>query len=100
MRGSWPKIRALTLILPGSWAHTSGQSRIYGFGLTMAVMGYRRVTGADGVELAIRESGPAGAPVLLCVHGYPDDGSLWDGLRALLDRDYRVVAYDVRGAGE
>ena len=63
-------------------------------------MSYRRVTSADGVELAIRESGPAGAPVLLCVHGYPDDGSLWDGVRALLDGDYRVVAYDVRGAGE
>jgi pimeloyl-ACP methyl ester carboxylesterase len=38
--------------------------------------------------------------VVVCVHGYPDDGRLWDGVRALLDNDYRVVAYDVRGAGE
>jgi pimeloyl-ACP methyl ester carboxylesterase len=62
-------------------------------------MDYRRVTSADGVALAIRESGPVGAPVLVCVHGYPDDGSLWDGVRALLDKDFHVVAYDVRGAG-
>jgi pimeloyl-ACP methyl ester carboxylesterase len=63
-------------------------------------MGYRWVTTSDGVVLAVRESGPKDAPVLVCVHGYPDDSSLWDGVRALLDDDYRVVAYDVRGAGE
>lgn len=63
-------------------------------------MTYRRVTTTDGVALAVRESGPRDAPVVVCVHGYPDDGSLWDGVRALLDNDYRVVAYDVRGAGE
>jgi pimeloyl-ACP methyl ester carboxylesterase len=63
-------------------------------------MTYRRVTTAGGAALALRESGPKDAPVIVCVHGYPDDGSLWDGVRALLDNDYRVVAYDVRGAGE
>lgn len=63
-------------------------------------MSYRRVATADGVALAVRESGPKGAPVIVCVHGYPDDGGLWDGVRALLDNDYRIVAYDVRGAGE
>lgn len=62
-------------------------------------MTYRRVTTADGVTLAVRESGPVDAPVIVCVHGYPDDGTLWDGVRALLDKDFRVVAYDVRGAG-
>lgn len=63
-------------------------------------MTYRRVTTAPGVAVAVRESGPKDAPVVVCVHGYPDDGLLWEGVRALLDNDYRVVAYDVRGAGE
>lgn len=63
-------------------------------------MSYRRVTTSDGVALAIHESGPKDAPVIVCVHGYPDDASLWDGVRGLLDSDYRVVAYDVRGAGD
>lgn len=66
----------------------------------MCDMGYRRVTTADGTTLSVRESGPPDAPVILCVHGFPDDGSLWDRVRAQLDADYRVVAYDVRGAGE
>lgn len=65
----------------------------------MPDMGYRRVTMTDGTALSIRESGPPDAPVILCVHGFPDDGSLWDQVRAELDGDYRVVSYDVRGAG-
>src|SRR5690349_1528215 len=62
-------------------------------------MSYRTVTMADGVRLAVRESGPADAPVIVCVHGYPDDGTVWDGVVELLDKDHRVVVYDVRGAG-
>ena len=41
----------------------------------------------------------ATGPVIVAVHGYPDDHSVWDGLTALLADDHRVVRYDVRGAG-
>ena len=59
----------------------------------------REVTSADGVRLAVYESGPPGAPVIVAVHGYPDDHSVWDELTPLLADRFRVVTYDVRGAG-
>ena len=44
-------------------------------------------------------SGPREAPPLVLVHGYPDSAAVWEPLRAQLDRHYRVITYDVRGAG-
>jgi NAD(P)-dependent dehydrogenase (short-subunit alcohol dehydrogenase family)/pimeloyl-ACP methyl ester carboxylesterase len=60
----------------------------------------RRVRTTDGLTLAVRVSGAPDAPILLCVHGYPDNQTLWEPVRALLEDDFRVVSYDVRGAGE
>ncbi|MHA3704002.1 alpha/beta fold hydrolase [Jatrophihabitans sp. YIM 134969] len=57
------------------------------------------VTASDGVALSVTVRGPADAPVLLAVHGYPDDHRVWDGVAAVLADRYRVVTYDVRGAG-
>lgn len=45
------------------------------------------------------ERGPAGAPPLVLVHGYPDTAQLWDRVADRLATDHHVVAYDVRGAG-
>lgn len=59
----------------------------------------RTVTSPDGVQLAVYESGPVGAPPLVAVHGYPDDHTVWDRLAALLQKDFRIVTYDVRGCG-
>ena len=58
------------------------------------------VTSTDGVLLRVHESGQRGAPTVVCVHGYPDDHTLWDGVAAELAAYYHVVSYDVRGAGE
>ncbi len=58
-----------------------------------------RVRSSDGTQLAVYESGAADAPVLVCVHGFPDNHAVWDRLAAELDTDFRVVRYDVRGAG-
>jgi len=53
----------------------------------------------DGVRLAVYVSGPRDAPPVVFVHGYPDSAAVWEPIRALLDARYRVIAYDVRGAG-
>ncbi|NIJ10343.1 NAD(P)-dependent dehydrogenase (short-subunit alcohol dehydrogenase family)/pimeloyl-ACP methyl ester carboxylesterase [Saccharomonospora amisosensis] len=58
------------------------------------------VTTSDGVRLSVRVTGPQQAPTIVCVHGYPDNSSLWDGVRAQFGDRFRVVSYDVRGAGE
>jgi pimeloyl-ACP methyl ester carboxylesterase len=56
-----------------------------------------QVTAPDGVRLAVHERGAG--PTVVAVHGYPDDHSIWDRAAELLADRFRVVAYDVRGAG-
>lgn len=62
-------------------------------------MAERFVTSTDGVRLAVHESGNATGPVLVAVHGFPDNHAVWDGMAAELGDHFRVVTYDVRGAG-
>jgi pimeloyl-ACP methyl ester carboxylesterase len=59
----------------------------------------RFVTSTDGVRLAVHEYGDRDGPVIVAVHGFPDNHHVWDRVAAEL-ADFRVVAYDVRGAGE
>lgn len=57
------------------------------------------VTATDGQRLAVYTEGRANAPTLLLVHGYPDNATVWDTLVDELADTYRIVRYDVRGAG-
>jgi pimeloyl-ACP methyl ester carboxylesterase len=54
---------------------------------------------AGDVRLAVYVSGPRDAPPIVLVHGYPDSATVWEPVRALLDARFRVITYDVRGAG-
>ncbi len=38
-------------------------------------------------------------PTVLLVHGYPDAATVWTTVAEGLAERYRVIAYDVRGAG-
>lgn len=51
------------------------------------------------VTLQVEVSGPKTAPCLVLLHGYPDNRSLWDSVIAALGDQFRIVRYDVRGAG-
>lgn len=51
------------------------------------------------VELAVDVQGPAAAPAVLLVHGYPDTRAVWSAIVPRLARAHRVITYDVRGAG-
>ncbi|KVZ45094.1 alpha/beta fold hydrolase [Burkholderia ubonensis] len=51
------------------------------------------------VKLAVYTSGSRRAPPVILVHGYPDSARVWEPIRARLAKRYRVIAYDVRGAG-
>jgi NAD(P)-dependent dehydrogenase (short-subunit alcohol dehydrogenase family)/pimeloyl-ACP methyl ester carboxylesterase len=52
------------------------------------------------LRLHVTEQGDSGAAVVVLVHGYPDNSSIWDGVAERLSSRYRVVRYDVRGCGE
>ena len=60
----------------------------------------RLVTSTDGVRIAVHESGNPDGPTIVAVHGFPDSHHVWDGVVAELGDRFRIVAYDVRGAGE
>jgi pimeloyl-ACP methyl ester carboxylesterase len=66
----------------------------------MAATPARHVSASDGVRLAVYEAGPAAAAIIVAIHGYPDTHAVWDGVSADLAARYRVVRYDVRGAGD
>lgn len=58
------------------------------------------VVSGDGTRLAVRERGNAAGPTVVCVHGFPDSSALWDGVVRELAADFRVITFDMRGAGE
>ncbi len=62
-------------------------------------MSHNALTTPDGLRLAVFPHGDPCAPVVVAVHGYPDDHTVWDGVVAALREDHHVVTYDVRGAG-
>lgn len=53
----------------------------------------------DGLRLSTIEEGNLEGPLVVFVHGYPDDKTVWDGVVSLLREDFRILRYDVRGAG-
>jgi pimeloyl-ACP methyl ester carboxylesterase len=62
------------------------------------VVSYRTVD-VDGVGVFYREAGPADAPVLLLLHGFPSSSHMFRNLIPLLADRYRVIAPDLPGFG-
>ncbi|MER5309063.1 alpha/beta hydrolase [Streptomyces sp. NPDC002773] len=58
-----------------------------------------RTTTVRGHEIAYREAGPAHAPVLLLLHGFPTSSHMFRDLIPLLADDYRLIAPDHLGFG-
>lgn len=54
---------------------------------------------ADGVDVFYREAGPADAPVVLLLHGFPTSSYMYRDLIPLLADKYRVIAPDLPGFG-
>ena len=59
----------------------------------------RRVD-VDGLEVFYREAGPADAPVLLLLHGFPSASHMFRDLIPKLADTYRVIAPDLPGFGQ
>ena len=54
---------------------------------------------ADGVDVFYREAGPADAPLVLLLHGFPTSSFQYRNLMPLLADRYRVIAPDLPGFG-
>ncbi|UGY19606.1 alpha/beta hydrolase [Bradyrhizobium septentrionale] len=52
-----------------------------------------------GVNIFYREAGPADAPAVLLLHGFPSSSRMWEPLLPLLADKYHVIAPDYPGFG-
>jgi pimeloyl-ACP methyl ester carboxylesterase len=57
-----------------------------------------KVARVRGIELAYTDEGQG--PVVLMLHGFPFDRSMWRGQVEKLSEEFRVIAPDFRGHGE
>ena len=59
---------------------------------------YRTVE-VDGIEIFYREAGPAYAPAILLLHGFPSSSRMWEPLLTRLGNAFHLVAPDYPGFG-
>lgn len=62
----------------------------------MQIETYQRAL-PHGITLSCRACGPADAPLLLFLHGFPEAAFIWDELMLSLAGDYRCLAPNLRG---
>ena len=67
---------------------------------TAPVTVFYRSKQVDGVKMFYREAGPAGAPVVLLLHGFPTSSHMFRNLIPTLADRYRVIAPDYPGFGQ
>ena len=58
-----------------------------------------RTASVDGLDISYREAGPAGAPAVLLLHGFPSASHMFRDLIPELSGNYRLIAPDLPGFG-
>ena len=68
--------------------------------VSIPVTVHYRTTVIDGVKVFYREAGPANAPVVVLLHGFPTSSHMFRNLIPLLADRYHVIAPDYPGFGQ
>ena len=58
------------------------------------------ITIINNLSVSYSDEGPVEAPVVIFIHGFPLNKSMWDLQLEALRVEYRVIAYDIRGHGD
>jgi pimeloyl-ACP methyl ester carboxylesterase len=61
---------------------------------------YHRTARIDGINVFYREAGPADAPAVVLLHGFPTSSHMFRNLIPALSDRYRVIAPDYPGYGQ
>ena len=96
--------RRFTLALPllaagAAYPETAGAATVSAGGKPPIVT-HHRTTTIDGVNIFYREAGPADAPVVLLLHGFPTSSHMFRNLIPALADRYHVIAPDYPGYGQ
>ena len=67
--------------------------------VTSATMTTYKTVNVNGLNVAYREAGPADAPAILLLHGFPSSSRMFDTLMPLLANRYHLIAPDYPGFG-
>ena len=93
---------AFTIILAGLLGRTEIMAQSNTFKTSPASevgLVHHRKVNVNGLGVFYRESGPAGAPTILLLHGYPTSSHMFRNLIPVLNKKYRIIAPDLPGFG-
>jgi len=65
----------------------------------MRYLGTNIELAVNKLKVSYTDEGPDNAPVIILIHGFPLNKSMWNKQVEVLIENYRVIAYDVRGHG-
>jgi pimeloyl-ACP methyl ester carboxylesterase len=87
-----------SLVLSAAVACMTVQTSAQGLPSSRRSISYHTVE-IDGLNIFYREAGPADAPTVLLLHGFPSSSRMWDPLLPLLADKYHLIAPDYPGFG-
>jgi pimeloyl-ACP methyl ester carboxylesterase len=91
-------VLAAAISASATGAAPTGLPAVPMFGGTLAETRYRTID-VGGLEIFYREGGPAAAPVVLLLHGFPTSSRMFRNLIPMLAHKYRVIAPDYPAFG-
>ncbi len=89
---------AVTIIVAGLITNLNIMAQSKNQYVSAASIHYRYVN-ANGLNVFYREAGPADAPTILLLHGYPTSSHMFRDLIPILSGKYHVIAPDLPGFG-
>ena len=66
----------------------------------MRYFGNNIKTLVNNLVVSYTDNGPDEAPVIIFIHGFPLNKTMWDNQVDALKEDYHVISYDIRGHGD
>lgn len=91
-------VLAAAVSAPATTARSAGLQSLHRVGSASGETRYRTID-IGGVEIFYREAGPATAPVVVLLHGFPTSSRMFRNLIPMLADRYRVIAPDYPAFG-